>query len=51
MIAITETEVKVFDSVKEAADFYGLKSPNLINLIISNALHSDKRTTFDYLYE
>lgn len=50
MIAITETEVKEFDSVREAAAYYGLKPPNLLQLINSGKLFRDGRTTFDYAF-
>lgn len=51
VIAITETEIKEFDSVKEAADFYGLHPANLITLIKTGQVHRDGRTCFDYNLE
>jgi hypothetical protein len=49
VIAITETAVREFESVIEAAKIYGISSPSLLVLINTGQLHRDKRTCFDYL--
>jgi len=48
VIAITETRVRCFESVKETATVYGLTSPRLLYLIGTGQLHVDGRTCFDY---
>ena len=51
VIAITETQIREFESIREAAEFYGLHSANLIALIKTGQVHRDGRTCFDYFQE
>ena len=48
VIAITDTETYVFNSVLEAATNYGCRPSHITNLIERNQVFRDGRTCFDY---
>ncbi len=51
VIAITDTEILVFDSVVDCATNYGCRPSHITNLIERNQVFRDGRTCFDYLEE